>query len=88
MQYLNHIIGVTQMEKTQIHSNQFMVLEMHKQTGKFSMSDKPKIHTSYGSALHEAQRLAGEFTNRKFIVVAVAAVAENKTVPVVTTYRI
>jgi hypothetical protein len=76
------------MEKTQIHSNQFLVLEMNKTNGKFDMSSKPMIHITYSSALHEAQRLAGMFTDKKFIVVAVAAVAENKTVPVVTTYSI
>ncbi len=76
------------MDKTQIHSNQFIVVTIHKQTGRFSMSDRPKVHASYGDALHEAQRLAGEFTNRKFIVVAVVAVAENNPVPVVTTYSI
>lgn len=77
--------------KTEIHSNQFMIISMAKgNPPMFSMSANPKIHSSYPEALHEAQRLAGLTKDKKYIVVAVAAVAEMRPVdvPVVTTYQI
>ena len=76
--------------KTEIHSNQFLVLSMRKSDGCFSMSNFPQVHASYPEALHEAQRLAGLEKDKKFIVVAVAAVAEQRPVevPVITSYKI
>jgi len=78
------------MDKTVIHSNQFIVASLGKATGDFSISPRPYIHESYASALHEAQRLAGQLTGKKFVVLAVTAVAENRpvSVPVVTTYSL
>ncbi len=79
------------MYKTEVHSNQFIIITMEKGgLHSFSMSENPKIHATYPEALHEAQRLAGLNKDKKFIVVAVVAVAEMRPVetPVVTSYRI
>ena len=76
--------------KTQIHSNQFIVASVSKIGGVFSISEKPLIHAEYATALHEAQRLASIHQSKKFIVLAVAAVADMRPVdvPVVTSYRL
>lgn len=62
--------------KTEIHSNQFLIISIYKDTNEFSISEHPKIHESYGQALAEAERLADKLPDRKFVVVAVARVAE------------
>lgn len=77
--------------KTVVHANQFIILSMEKGGSHiFSMSKNPKIHSTYQEALHEAQRLASIEQSKKFVVVAVAAVAETRPVeaPVVTSYGI
>lgn len=63
-----------------------MILSMNKVEKNFRVV--PGIHSSYASALHEAQRLAGACTDFKYIVVGVAAIAETMANPVVvTSYR-
>lgn len=74
--------------KITVHSNQFIVASVGMSNRDFSMATYPKIHDTYSSALHEAQRLAGERSDRKYVVLAVAAVAQNISAPVVTTYHL
>ena len=71
------------MDKTVIHSNQFLVLELDRKSWNYSVV--PGIHSSYSLALHEAQKRAGFYPDYKYIVVAVAAVAQSSYNPVVTT---
>ena len=73
--------------KTTIHSNQFMIIAMDMDSREFSA--KPKVYSTYAEALHDAQKFAGTFKYIKYIVVAVAAVAEAVSNPVVVTkYRL
>ena len=73
--------------KTTIHSNQFLIVQISKIGGAFFTYHT--IYDTYAKALHEAQNLAFDHTGSKFIVVAVAAVAEARTNPIVTTsYKI
>jgi len=69
--------------KSTVHSNQFMLLAMDKDS--HEMVVKPGVYNTYAEALHAAQKLAGTFTYAKYIVVAVAAVTESINNPVVTT---
>ena len=73
--------------KTTIHSNQFMIIRMHKDTKRFVVLDG--IFGTYAGALHKAQDQAGADSYNKYIVVAVAAIAEGVENPaVVTQYKL
>ena len=75
------------MDKTTIHSNQFMIVSLEKSTKYFYVV--PGIYSTYASALHKAQEMAGMFHDSKYLVVAVAAVAQAVENPVVvTTYEL
>lgn len=52
------------------------------------MAQMPKIHTNYQSAISEAQRLAGLNPGFKFVVLAVAAVAQLRNTPVKVDYSL
>ena len=69
--------------KSTIHSNQFMVIAMDKDSKEFVV--KPTVYGTYAEALHSAQQCAGNFRYAKYLVVAVAAVAEAVENPVVVT---
>jgi hypothetical protein len=71
------------MYKSAIHSNQFLVLELDRKSGNYSVI--PEVFSSYATALHDAQKRAGYYPDYKYIVVAVAAVAQSSYNPVVTT---
>ena len=73
--------------KSTIHSNQFMVMVHDPDTKEFFM--KEEIYDTYAKALHSAQKMAGVFTGLKYVVVAVAAVAQSSPNPIITTeYRL
>jgi hypothetical protein len=80
------------MIRSSIHSNQFIIASVYYsgKTAHFSVSDNPVIHESYSEALKEAQRLASKFNGKKFVVLAIAAIAELAPVstPVITTYSL
>jgi hypothetical protein len=80
------------MYKSIIHSNQFTVLEVDKNTGRLSIvdNDSRNVYGAYPEALHAAQELAAFNKGSKFIVVAIAAVCEMRPiqVPVVTYYKL
>lgn len=69
--------------KSAIHSNQFMVIALDMDSGDYSV--RKTIYGTYAEALHKAQTFAGTFKGIKYIVVAVAAVAEAVSNPVVVT---
>jgi hypothetical protein len=71
------------MYKSAIHSNQFLVLELCRNSGNYIVI--PEVFSSYSLALHEAQKRAGWYPDYKYIVVAVAAVAQSSYNPIVTT---
>lgn len=66
-----------------IHSNQFMVIAMDKDSRDFKV--KPTIYYSYQGALGDAQKFAQKTSHIKYIVVAVATVAETVENPVIVT---
>jgi hypothetical protein len=75
------------MDKTTIHSNQFLIIQLEKSTKDLYVVTG--IYSTYSSALHKAQEMAGMFHDSKYIVVAVAAVAQAVDNPVVvTTYTL
>ena len=75
------------MYKSAIHSNQFLVLELCRKSGNYIVI--PEVFSSYSLALHKAQEMAGMFHDSKYLVVAVAAVAQAVENPVVvTTYEL
>ena len=82
------------MTRTTVHSSQFIVGSVTKNrrslapNGCFSISVTPTIHTEYQDALHEAQRLAQLYPDKKFIVWAAVAVAQVDDKPVTTTYSL
>lgn len=69
------------MEKTTVHSNQFIVGSVDKDN-RFSLSPTPAIHREYKDAVKEAERLASLFPEKRYVVYAVVAVA-SRFVPVV-----
>jgi hypothetical protein len=79
--------GVT-MARTTVHSSQFIVGSVTKCGANYSISQRPEIHTEYQKALHEAQRLAQIYPEKKFIVWAAVAVAQVDSNPVLTTYSL
>ena len=73
--------------KTTIHSNQFMVIAYNMDNRDAVV--KPGIYSTYAEALHQAQYYAGMISGIKYLVVAVAAVAQKVDNPVVVTgYRL
>jgi transaldolase len=74
--------------RTTVHSSQFIVGSVDKITGRFSISANPEIHTEYAKALHEAQRLASLYPDKKFIVWAAVAVSQVTGNPITTTYSL
>lgn len=71
--------------RTTVHSSQFTVGSVDKSTGRFSVSATPEIYQEYSRALHESQRLASLYPDRKFIIWAAVAVSQVIGCPVVTT---
>jgi hypothetical protein len=67
--------------KTEVHSNQFIVGSVDKHYN-FSINTRPVVHPDYQTALTEAKRLAGVFPDKKFIVLALVAVASTEPKPV------
>lgn len=79
--------------KSVIHSNQFIILEMKKESGVLSLPAviaTSAVYEYYPVALHAAQELAAYNKDYKYIVTAVAAVCEHRPidVPVITTYSL
>ena len=73
--------------KTAIHSNQFMIIAMDTDSREFVA--KPTVYSTYAEVLHSAQNLASKVKYVKYIVVAVAAIAESIDNPVIVTkYRL
>ena len=70
--------------KITIHSNQFMIIGLDKFSHIFYVQNHI-IYDTYASALHSAQDLARSNAKMKYIVVAVAAIAQAVENPVVTT---
>lgn len=77
------------MFRTKIHTDQFIVASISPD-GKWSISQRPKIHTDYQEALAESKRLSRLNRGYKFVALAVSAVAFVKPVndPVEVTYRV
>jgi hypothetical protein len=69
--------------KQTIHSNQFMIIGMNKESREFVV--KPGVYTTYARALHMAQQYAMTYHQVKYIVVAVAAIAEAVDNPTIIT---
>jgi hypothetical protein len=82
------------MARITVHSGQFIVGSVTNNRrslapeGCFSISQAPHIHTEYKDALLEAQRLAKEYPDKKFIVLAIVAVAQVNSNPVAITYSL
>lgn len=69
--------------KSTIHSNQFMIIAFDVDSVDYTV--RKTIYGTYAEALHKAQTFAGTFKGIKYIVVAVAAVAQAVENPVVVT---
>jgi hypothetical protein len=67
---------------------QFIVMSKHNNTGCFSMSEYPCIHDNYEKACAEADRLAGIYTNKTFIVVSVKYSVKANAAPLIKSKRI
>lgn len=78
------------MAKSVIHTEQFILIEVDKKTGIFSLPSVKTVYPTYPVALHAAQELASYNPDFKYIVSAVAAVCEVRPVevPIVTSYRL
>jgi len=60
--------------KTEVHANQFIVGSVDGKYN-FSISSRPVLHPDYQTAVSEAKRLATSFPDKKFVVLAVVAIA-------------
>ena len=63
-----------------LKSEQFIIGSQHKVTGLFSASTNPGIHNSKIAACKEAERLAGNDADKRFVVLQVVGVVTNNQV--------
>lgn len=63
------ILSENQKENKEMKKGNFIIGSIHKVTGEISFAKKPYIHTNFMSASNEAEKLAKQFQEKKFIVV-------------------